>query len=346
MEIAVVGGGIVGCAAAAFLAEASAQVTLYERYRVAAGASGRNQGLLQNPMDEILTPLYVESLRLHAETAPALRLDRPPEGLLLVSHSPDGPRAIADRVAATNPELEPVFLEHAHATEPALSRGVTACRLETGHQIPPATATEAWATRARAAGVSFVVGDKGTVPARGLSRLPPADAVLFATGAWAPAAVQAVWGVTVSVRMATPPRHALEEAVIDAIATMTGAVPPAFAAVTADGVTTIGATFQADEPDHAADAPALINRASAFLREVSAAPVVGSRACARPVSPDGRPLIGRLPGEEHVWVATGNGPWGMSCGPATARITGDAMLGRASVPPALSLDRLRVPDGA
>ena len=70
VEVAVIGGGIVGCAAAALLAEAGARVTLYERDRIAAGASGRNQGVLQHPLDDVLAPLYEESLRLHAETAP------------------------------------------------------------------------------------------------------------------------------------------------------------------------------------------------------------------------------------------------------------------------------------
>ena len=54
-DVAIVGGGIVGCALAAFLAEDGARVRLYERAVLAAGASGRNSGLLQHPMDEPLT---------------------------------------------------------------------------------------------------------------------------------------------------------------------------------------------------------------------------------------------------------------------------------------------------
>ena len=279
----------------------------------------------------MLAPLYLESLRLHAETAPALRLDRPPDGLLLVSGSPGTPREIAARVAETNPELEPVFLEDACSEEPALAPGVAACRLATGHQIPPAAATEAWAERARAGGARIVLGVA-----------PPgaADLTLIAAGPWSPVAVTPIWGVTASVQMAHPPRHALEEAVIEEIAIMAGEVAPAFAAVTADGVTTIGATFVAAEPDHVRVAHAVLARAADFLPEVAAAAFVGSRACARPVSPDGRPLIGRLPDTDNAWVATGNGPWGMSCGPATARIAVDAMLGRGSIPPALDVSRL------
>ena len=50
------------------------------------------------------------------------------------------------------------------------------------------------------------------------------------------------------------------------------------------------------------------------------------------MSADGYPLIGRLPDVDNAWIATGNGPWGMSCGPATARIAVDAMLGEPPSP--------------
>jgi glycine/D-amino acid oxidase-like deaminating enzyme len=335
VEVAVIGGGIVGCAAAALLAESGARVTLYERDRIAAGASGRNQGVLQHPLDQTLAPLFEESLRLHAETAPALRLDRPPDGLLLVSHDPAGPQEIAASVARTYPQLSPAFLADASLEEPALAPGLAACRLDTGHQIPPAAATEAWAARAARAGARIELGC--TVSAGDLE----ADAILVAAGPWSPAPVTPIWGVTAQIRLDRPPRHALEEAMIEEITTMSAEVPAAFAAVTADGVTTIGATFLAVEPDHRALAPTLLERARTFLPGSSAADLLGSRACARPVSVDGYPLIGMVPGSNNTWVATGNGPWGMSCGPATARIAVDALLGHRPVPAALDAARRR-----
>jgi glycine/D-amino acid oxidase-like deaminating enzyme len=193
--------------------------------------------------------------------------------------------------------------------------------------------TEAWAARAAAAGARLEIGREvsaGDVPA---------DAVLVAAGPWSPAPVTPVWGVTAQVRLERPPRHALEEAVLDDVATLAGELPSAFAAVTAAGLTTVGATFLLAEPDHGAVAPAVLERACAFVPALAGADVVATRACARPVSPDGYPLVGRLPAPENAWVATGNGPWGMTCGPATARIAVDALLGRAAVPPALDVAR-------
>ena len=71
--------------------------------------------------------------------------------------------------------------------------------------------------------------------------------------------------------------------------------------------------------------------------------VVGLRTCARPQSVDGRPLLGEVRGQEGLWVAAGHGPWGISTGPASARIVADALLGRAEIPEPLSVRRPRTP---
>ena len=64
-DVAVIGGGIVGTATAAFLAEGGARVTLYEREALAAGASGRNSGVVQHPFDSALVPLYEETVQIY-----------------------------------------------------------------------------------------------------------------------------------------------------------------------------------------------------------------------------------------------------------------------------------------
>ena len=176
-----------------------------------------------------------------------------------MSHDPSGPARIAAWVAQAYPELSPAFLEDARAAEPALAAGIAACRLDTGHQIPPAAATEAWAARATAAGARIELG-RAVYACRRRAPTRPRRSGTVDAGA----RVKPIWGVTVQVRLDQPPRHALEEAVIEELVTMAGEVPPAFAAVTAGGVTTIGATFLADEPDHRAVAPTLLERARAY----------------------------------------------------------------------------------
>src|ERR1700754_4428325 len=110
-DVAVIGGGIVGCALAAFLAEGGARVALYEREAIAAGASGRNSGILQHPMDLALTALYEASLELYASLGHGFALPREPTGVLVLA--PDPELLAADRDAAQEefPELAPEWLE-------------------------------------------------------------------------------------------------------------------------------------------------------------------------------------------------------------------------------------------
>jgi D-amino-acid dehydrogenase len=54
----------------------------------------------------------------------------------------------------------------------------------------------------------------------------------------------------------------------------------------------------------------------------------------RPVSHDDFPVIGPLPGSEHVFVAAGHGANGLLLGPVTGRIVADAVAGR---PPSVDL---------
>jgi D-amino-acid dehydrogenase len=49
----------------------------------------------------------------------------------------------------------------------------------------------------------------------------------------------------------------------------------------------------------------------------------------RPASPDGLPLLGRVPGFEQVWLATGHGPSGLQLGPYSGALIADLLLGAA-----------------
>ena len=48
----------------------------------------------------------------------------------------------------------------------------------------------------------------------------------------------------------------------------------------------------------------------------------------RPMTPDGLPLIGRLPRSRHVFLATGHNMLGLTLGPATGRIIADMVTGQ------------------
>ena len=104
-DVAIIGAGIVGCALAAFLAEGGLSVLLVEREAVAAGASGRNSGMLQHPMDAALAPLFDETLRHYRELdAHGFSLPAEPSGILVLA---EDERQLADERAALErfPEL-------------------------------------------------------------------------------------------------------------------------------------------------------------------------------------------------------------------------------------------------
>jgi glycine/D-amino acid oxidase-like deaminating enzyme len=100
-----------------------------------------------------------------------------------------------------------------------------------------------------------------------------------------------------------------------------------FSLVTADGATALGSTFLDDEPAAEALVERLRANGARFVPALADAVVDGVRSCARPVSFDRRPIVGRLPGIDGAYVAAGHGPWGISSGPATARMVADLVLG-------------------
>ena len=373
-DVAIVGGGIVGAAAAAFLAAAGARVTLYERTGIAAAASGRNSGVIQHPFDPVLVALYKESLGLYRELATTsageFRLPAEPVGLLMIGTA-EAAAAAAEIAAAwteTYPDARPEIVagRSLRDLEPGLAPNVVACRLAIGYPVGPGSATRAYGKLAEARGATVRIGADAALALSGDAavgveidgRIEPAGAVLVAAGPWTPALVDPTgewqpirrsWGVVAQLDLVEPPGHVLEAIDIDIEpaneaseaserATVEGGI--GFSLVTADGASALGSTFLPDEPRPEAFASALRERGSRYVPAIASAPVVGLRSCARPAALDGRPLIGAVPGIDRLYMAAGNGPWGISTGPATARLIADLMMGaNAALPVALDPSR-------
>jgi glycine/D-amino acid oxidase-like deaminating enzyme len=356
VDVVVIGGGIAGTATAAFLAEGGASVALVERDAIAAGASGRNSGVVQAPLDPVLAALYRDTLAeyrlLEGDGTDGFALPAEPAGLLHVTRRPSVARQLASELAATHPELEPEFIEGDAlvALEPSLHPSVAACRVAIGFPVAPAAATRAYAALAERRGVTVGVGAAGGLVRRG-DRVTGvrtggeewilADAVVVAAGPWTPEIVdpsgrwrpiRPLWGVVADVALASPPRHILEEAEIDDTIEPGGEEAPSgvgFSLVTAGGRSVLGSTFLEAEPDVDAYVPTLRRRGALFVPAIAGAPLLATRRCARPLSADGRPLAGRIPWLDGLFVVAGHGPWGISTGPGTARLVADLVLGRA-----------------
>ncbi|MDQ3933446.1 MAG: FAD-binding oxidoreductase [Actinomycetota bacterium] len=350
VDAAVIGGGIVGTAAAAALAGEGLYVRLFERDELGAHASGRNSGAIQHPFDPELAPLWRESVARY-EQLDGFELPAGEPELLLVAHEASALHEVALQLREIAPELEPELIgpDELAAAEPALARGLTACRIATGIPVPPASATRAFAELARRNGAEIETGVE-TRPwieggaTRGVvagAEPVEAGAVLVAAGPWidplvgaAEPVIAPIWGVNVEVALDDPPSVPVEQiGVVDASAIVGGELESTFSLVTARGASSLGSTFFREEPDADAVAPVLMRRGAEFVPALRDSHVRSTRACARPVTPDGRPLIGRVPGVEGLFVAGGHGPWGISTGPASAWLAADLILGRRDGPP-------------
>lgn len=376
-DVVVIGGGIIGCAAAAIMADRGAHVVLVEATAIGAGASGRNLGAIQHPFDPVLAGLYHESLAryraLADQTDTDFAMGATPAGLLLLNRDADAAAAQARRMADAFPELgaELLSADEVHRLEPSLTHGPAAVRLATGYPVPPASATAAWASVAEDRGAVFVVGSPGQPRIRhgrvtGVTledgMTIAAGAVLVAAGPWSPALVDpsgswrpihATWGVTLQLRLdGHAPRHVVEEDEVDAVnraaaataraaeRTDSEADPPSlFSIASAGGISTLGSTFLAQEPDQERIGSLLLRRAATFLPAVMEAEIVGRRLCARPQSVDGRPFIGAVGGMDGLFICAGHGPWGISTGPASAAMAARAVLDGTSPMPELDASR-------
>ncbi len=368
-DVAVIGGGVVGTAAAAILAGEGARVTLYEREAIAAGASGRNSGVVQHPFDAPLVDLYyrtVEVYRALGAEAPdaGFQLPDQPSGLMLLSRRRDVVALLAEQLRAAYPDLAPTVLEGHEllALEPGLAPAVVACRLDAGFPVVPSAPTYALASLAERRGATIrqghaavpVIRDGACAGVNVAGTFEPAGAVIVAggpasseivdpSGRWQP--IRKVWGVVAETLMASPPTHVLEEAEMDevlgaghllpdlddpaAALAEDPAVTPRFSLMTAAGRSVAGSTFLEAEPELRPWVERILRHGAGFVPALADAPIREIRVCARPMAADGRPLIGAVPGAPGLFICSGHGPWGISTGPGSAALLADLVLGRA-----------------
>jgi len=328
-HVAVCGAGVVGAAVAYFLSLRGVGVTVIERTGVACAASGKSGGFIALDWCDgsPLGPLARASFALHARLADELNSD--------YGYRRMDTFAMAARerttVAGGHRAPAPSWLDGAGIVTAALGSP------DTTAQVHPARFTTALLDAARARGATLRMGVvEGIARQNGAARgvtvdgtTLEADAVVLALGPWTSRVargldlptVYGLKGYSVTLQAPDVPPQALfvdyraadgrafEPEIIprpDGDVYVCGMADPQPLPESAEGVKV---------DDSACDV--LARAAGRVSTALAAARVTRRQACYRPVTDDGLPLIGRVPGVAGAYVATGHGPWGMLNAPAT-----------------------------
>jgi glycine/D-amino acid oxidase-like deaminating enzyme len=348
-EVAIIGAGIVGCSTAYFLARAGVKVTVYDPEGLAAGASGRNNGIIEHPYDEPSTPLFQETVGFLREVL-GEKMPAQPVGALLLAPDEAAARELVAHYSQF-PTLDPALLtpEQARAQEPLLAEGLWGCLLNTGYPISPIEATQGVAAFALVAGADFVLGEPVALDALRRSShevvvAAGANSAVVLAGQVPPDTVKPLWGVIVQIELPRRPRHPIIEGTVTRGLT-TGRIDHVspFTLLDSPSWLAVGSTLlEGPEPPAQEWTPRLLEQGARYVPAIADAQVRGTLVCARPKAFDNRPILGRVPGQQHLWIGSGHGGRGMSLGAASGRLLAEAILSGSDegIPPELNSARI------
>ena len=329
MHVVICGGGLVGAATAFFLAQRGVAATVVERVDLACAASGKGGGFLAAGWCDgtPVGPLARRSFALHAELAATLpdewgyrRVDAYGGSLREGRSGGGGLRWTGEAVTLTGRlgTTSDAAQVHPGAMARGLMRAAEACGATLRHG-------EAKGIRHAGGRVTGVTLDGAVLEA---------DAVVIAMGPWSQLARR--W-------VPLPPVYALKG---HSLLFETGDALPAEALFLehrdaegrtsspeifprADGTTYVAAINSESplpvDPARVEPDPGALERlaliAAAASPVLARSRVLARQACYRPITADGLPLIGAVPGLRGAYAATGHSVWGILNAPAT----GEAM---------------------
>ncbi len=256
------------------------------------------------------------------------------DGLLLAYLSPEKLHHHAEHLdipASFGLEADILEGDAVRDREPALTDAVSGgIYFPTERHLDPASLVAGLRKRCESLGVTFVEdarvtsverrGDRVTALRTDTSRIP-VDTVILAAGAWSGYA-SAMFGTSLPVRAGkgyaidcAPPPVALRTMVNLSDAKV--AVTPLDTKVRLAGTMEFGPH---DESVNDVRIAAILRAPAQYFRGWPAEPAhVVAGAGMRPMTPDGLPIIGRLPGLGNAYVSTGHGMMGVTLAPGSAR---------------------------
>ena len=354
MHVVICGAGVIGASIAYYLSRRGAEVTVVERASVACAASGKSGGFLALDWCDgsPLAPLARRSFALHGALAAELEDDWGYRRLdtfgLLASDSRD--------LASFRQLPTPDWLGPETAVHGQLGTQDSTAQVHPGAFTKAMMgAAEARGARLRVGAVEGVTLDGDGARATGVlvdGEALAADAVVIAMGPWSVLACQwlplpGVYGLkghSFVFRYQPPdgPRALFVE-----YEAARGEVDAPEVFPRADGTTYVCGARGHDplpvDPDdiaiEAEPAERLLRQIQRFAPDLAASEILATQACYRPVTEDGLPLIGAVPGISGGYIATGHSVWGILNAPATGEamaellMTGGASLDLAAFDP-------------
>ncbi|WP_135465830.1 NAD(P)/FAD-dependent oxidoreductase [Crenalkalicoccus roseus] len=355
MRVAVIGAGVLGASTAFHLALSGAEVVVADQAHPGR-ATAAGAGIVSPWASSRTDPFWYRIAAAGARYYPALI------GLLAEAGETDtGYRRVgALCVAAEAVELDRIEAmvrarraeapeagevsrlspAEARALFPPLHPTLGAVHVSGGARVDGRLLAAALRRAAERRGVRFLDGAAGLLAEGGRVRgirvgaeTLAADRVVVAAGAWAPALLGPL-GVALSV---APQRGQITHLRLEGVETGGWPIvlPPGSHYLLAfdDSRVVVGATRETgsgfDNRVTAAGQAEVLNQALAVAPGLGPATLLETRVGFRPMGPDLRPMLGRIPGWEGLVVGNGLGPSGLTIGPFAGRLLAQLALGEA-----------------
>ena len=341
MRALILGAGVIGTSIAYRLVSRGANVTVIERSAIACAASGKSGGFLA--MDWCdgtpLMHLARRSFKLHAELAKDLHGDWGYRRMTTYSGMVGRPSIRASRGPS------PGWISSEVEINGRLGSANTTA------QVHPAAFTKGMMRAAEERGAELRIGTVTGLLRRGEDVVGvdldgetlEAEAVIIAMGPWSLLATRwlslpPVFGMkghslVFETGEMIPPEALFLECNDDAGSILTPEVFPR-----ADGTTYVCAISSDSplpvDPEFVVPDDGAIDRLKTLCGRISPvlanSRVLASQACHRPMTQDGLPFIGAIPGARGAYVATGHSVWGILNAPATAEAIAELILDGAA----------------
>ena len=339
-DVVIVGGGIVGCATAYYLARQQVRSLIVERDAIAGHASGLAYGGL-NPLSGAgipgpMFPLAQWSFELHGALAKEFECGFRQRPTLHLAVTVDDEQRLDTEfnwaAQQSGFQVERLNELEARSLEPRLSDEVMAANLLSGTaEVDPRALTKALA---HASGAEVRVADvvdldiwgDQAVGVRTASETVACGAVVLAQGPW-PSLPS--WNAGQTAAPVAPLKgEILRLAASGAPVVQSIGWQGNYLTTKPDGLLWAGTTEQQADFDATPSAAArdeILDNLKRLMPGLSDTKIIRQTACLRPMSADGLALLGRAPNLANVYMANGGGRKGVLYGPAMGSIVADLL---------------------